>query len=51
VNFNDAALSGMHYHLHPIQQSSSDPTVRQSTFNGKTGTAGVPALTTAVFVQ
>ncbi len=51
VAFNNAALGGMHYHLHPVQLSSSDPTVRQSTFNPKTGTVNVPALTTAVFVQ
>jgi hypothetical protein len=33
-----------------VQQNSSDPATRQSTFNAKTGTATVPALTTAVFV-
>ena len=51
VNYNNAALGGMHYHLHPIQASSSDSTVRQSTFNPRNGTVNVPALTTAVFVQ
>lgn len=51
VNFNNSALRGMHYHLHPVQMSSSNPTERQSTFNGQNGTASVPALTTAVFVQ
>lgn len=51
VNFTDAQLKGLHLHLHPIQMQSSDPIVRQSTFNGAQGTASVPALTTAVFVQ
>ena len=49
--FTDTRLQGLHLHLHPVQQFSSDPTVRQSTFNGKQGTVSVPALTTAVFVQ
>jgi pullulanase len=51
ANFSDSRLKGMHYHLHPVQTSSSDPVVRQSTFNGQNGVANVPALTTAVFVQ
>ena len=51
VNFSNSALQGMHYHLHPVQMRSSDPVARQSTFDGRTGTASVPALTTAVFVQ
>jgi pullulanase len=51
VNFSNPGLQSMHYHLHPIQLSSSDPTVRQSTFNPKTETVSVPALTAAVFVQ
>ena len=51
VNFSNATLQGMHYHLHPVQLSSSDPTVRTSTFHGQNGTVNVPALTTAVFVE
>ena len=51
VNFNNPTLQGMHYHLHPVQTASSDPTVRTSTVNGQDGTVNVPALTTAVFVQ
>ena len=43
-------LQGLALHLHPVQQNSGDPITRQSTFNSKTGTATVPALTTAVFV-
>ena len=51
VNFSNPALQGMHYHLHPVQLSSSDSVVKQSTFNGANGAVNVPALTTAVFVQ
>ena len=50
VSFADASLKGLHLHLHPVQQGSSDPATRQSTFKSSTGTATVPALTTAVFV-
>jgi len=34
-----------------VHQQSSDPIVRQSTFNPQSGTATIPALTTAVFVS
>jgi pullulanase len=50
VTFTDSRLQGLALHLHPVQQSSADPTTKLSTFNSKTGTATVPALTTAVFV-
>ena len=50
VNFTDPQLQGLRLHLHPVQQQSSDAVVRQSSFNAKSGTASVPALTTAVFV-
>ena len=50
VTFTDSRLQGLALHLHPVQNDSSDPTTRQSTFNSKAGTATVPALTTAVFV-
>ena len=50
VTFTNTSLQGLHLRLHPIEQSSSDPATRQSTFNSKEGTATVPALTTAVFV-
>ncbi len=49
--FAHPSLVGQHLILHPVQQNSSDPVVRQSTYNKQTGTATVPALTTAVFVQ
>jgi pullulanase len=50
ATFADSRLLGLKLHLHPVQQSSSDPATTQSTFNSKTGSATVPALTTAVFV-
>ena len=50
VTFTDAGLQGAALHLHPVQQAGTDATVRQSTFDPKTGTAVIPALTTAVFV-
>ncbi len=50
VNFQHASLKGLKLQLHPIQGNSADTTVRQSSFNSITGTAAVPALTTAVFI-
>jgi pullulanase len=50
VTFTNSQLQGLALHLHPVQQNSTDPVTRHSTFNSKTGTATVPALTTAVFV-
>lgn len=51
LTFNDTSLQGLRLHLHPVQQSSSDPLIRQSTFDSKEGSATVAALTTAVFVS
>jgi len=51
VTFTNSQLQGMTLHLHPVQQTSSDPVTKESTFNSKTGAATVPALTTAVFVS
>ncbi len=50
TTFTDGRLQGLKLHLHPVQQSSSDPTTRQSTYDSNAGTVTVPALTTAVFV-
>jgi len=50
VSFQNSALAGLKLHLHPVQRHSSDPNVRQSSFNAETGTLIVPGLTTAVFV-
>ena len=51
VSFSDASLAGLPFHLHPVQQSSSDKTLQQATFNSQQGAASIPALTTAVFVS
>jgi pullulanase len=51
LTFTDASLQGLHLHLHPVQQSSSDTLIRQSTFDSKEGSATLAALTTAVFVS
>jgi pullulanase len=51
LTFTDTSLQGLHLHLHPVQQSSSDPLTRQSTFSPKGGSATISALTTAVFVS
>ncbi len=51
VNFTNGALQGIPFHLHMVQKQSSDLATRQSNFNLKTGTATVPALTTAAFVS
>jgi pullulanase len=50
LTFTDHSLQGLHLRLHPVQQNSSDPLTRQSTFDSKQGTASVAVLTTAVFV-
>ncbi len=51
ISFTNAELAGLPFHLHPAQQSSSDPSLRSAALNGKQGTATIPALTTAVFVS
>ena len=51
TTYTDPTLQGLKLHLHPVQQSSADATVRQSSFDGKIGTATIPALTTAVFID
>ena len=50
TTFQNPALVGLKLRLHDVQRHSADPIVRQSSFNAQTGTAVVPALTTAVFV-
>lgn len=50
-SFTAPALAGLNLRLHPIQQSSADPILRSSSFDAKSATAIVPALTTAVFVN
>ena len=43
------ALEGAPLTLHEVQQSSSDPLVRSSSFDSATGTLAVPPRTTSVF--
>jgi pullulanase len=50
-SFTSTALAGLGLRLHPVQRNSSDPVVRTATFDTKTGTAVVPGLTAAVFVN
>jgi pullulanase-type alpha-1,6-glucosidase len=51
VAFNLPAVVGMELRLHPVQQVSTDPVVRRSSFDPSRGTFRVPARTTAVFVE
>jgi pullulanase len=51
INFQADQLKGLGLYLHPLQSQSSDPDTRASSFNNRTGTATVKALTTAVFVS
>jgi pullulanase len=51
VQLQDNLLKGLKLQLHPVQLRSADAIVKQSSFNGATGTAVVPGLTTAVFVS
>ena len=48
-NFRAEALAGQAYQLHPIQQSSSDPVVRNASFDPTSATFTLPGRTTAVF--
>jgi hypothetical protein len=46
-----SGLVGIDLTLHPVQASSSDAVVKQSSFDPATGAFSVPARTTAVFVE
>jgi pullulanase len=48
--FAETAFSGAGFVLHPVQQASSDPLLKSSTYDSATGTFSVPGRTTAVFV-
>jgi pullulanase-type alpha-1,6-glucosidase len=48
-SFKMAAGAECQFVLHPVQQTSVDPVVRTSTYDGTTGTFTIPARTTAVF--
>jgi len=49
-SFNLPELAGTAMELHPVQAASTDPVVGTSTYDPATGTFGVPARTTAVFI-
>jgi pullulanase len=51
IHFQDDQLKNLGLSLHPLQMKSSDPATRASVLDGKTGTATVDGLTTAVFVS
>ncbi len=51
ATFTSSALAGMPFHLHPVQQQSSDPLLGKATFAAKDGTATIPGLSTVVFVD
>lgn len=48
---SDPSLTGHIFVLHPEQQNSADPATRTATFDSQSGSASVPPLSTAVFVQ
>ena len=50
IQLGDPQYVGAAFQLHPVQAVSSDPVLRQATFNAATGVFSVPPRTTAVFV-
>ncbi|MDZ7705946.1 MAG: pullulanase-type alpha-1,6-glucosidase [Trueperaceae bacterium] len=48
--FNHEALIDVAFELHPVQQASSDPRLREVRVDATTGQLSVPGRTTAVFV-
>ncbi len=50
VSFSDPGLNGLDLELHPIQMASSDPVVKEFSFDSAQGTIIVPGRTAAVFV-
>ncbi len=50
VSFSDASFTGMALELHPVLTESQDAVVRDSSFDGATGTFSIPGRTAAVFV-
>ncbi|MET7731567.1 pullulanase-type alpha-1,6-glucosidase [Streptomyces sp. NPDC005402] len=45
------ALAGSTYRLHPVQEAGADSTVKEASYDKKSGTFAVPARTVAVFVR
>jgi pullulanase-type alpha-1,6-glucosidase len=50
ITFEQSALAGATFQLHPVQTTSVDPVVGLSSFDSDTGTFTVPGRITAVFV-
>ncbi|PPR88312.1 hypothetical protein GOBAR_AA32388 [Gossypium barbadense] len=50
-SFSSPTLRGRTLQLHPIQVSSTDETVKKSSYEASTGCFTVPARTTSVFVE
>lgn len=50
LSVGDPTFAGLPLTLHPVQQNSADPVVREASFDSVAGTFTVPARTTAVFV-
>jgi hypothetical protein len=48
--FAAPSFAGFDFNLHEVQQASSDPVVRTSSWDAGTATYSVPARTTSVFV-
>ncbi|MET7688436.1 pullulanase-type alpha-1,6-glucosidase [Streptomyces sp. NPDC005483] len=45
------ALAGSTYRLHPVQAAGADSTVKEASYEKKSGTFAVPARTVAIFVR
>ena len=51
LSFTNATLEGMNLQLDPLQSVSSDPALRQVSFDKREGTAKIPALSTVVLLD
>jgi pullulanase-type alpha-1,6-glucosidase len=50
LKFSDVSFTGQPYQLHPLQQSSADPVVRNAAFDSASATFSLPGRSTVVFV-
>jgi pullulanase len=51
VEYADDSFASSRFQLHPVLAQSTDPVVREATFDAEGGTFTVPARSTAVFVE
>ena len=51
IAFDNDAVKGGQFELHPVQVASRDERVKQASFDAQRGTFSIPARTTAVFVE